>query len=178
MIKINLLPVRASKKRELGRQWLVLLALSVVAAVVGNYLWWNQEELALQAVRSRITKYEQDVATLNKIIGEVKNIKKEKAEMEQKLGVLKTLRDGRTGPVRVLDELTALLPQRVWLQSMEEGSGKVTFVGVGSSHEEVANFLKKLKSSKFFSAPVLKNTRQSGENKVDFSITCTVKYSA
>lgn len=178
MIKINLLPVRASKKRELGKQWLLLFALSVIAAVVGNYLWWNQEEFALQAVKTRITKYEQDVATLNKIIGEVKNIKKEKAEMEQKLGVLKKLRDGRTGPVRVLDELTAILPQRVWLMNMEEGGGNVSFAGIGSSHEEVANFLKKLKGSKFFMNPVLKTTKQVGENRVDFQITCHVKYSA
>jgi len=178
MIKINLLPVRASKKRELGRQWLVLFALALVASVVGNYLWWNQEEQALETVKTRITKYEQDVATLNKIIGEVKNIKKEKADMEQKLKTLSDLRAKRTGPVRVLDELTSILPQRVYLSSFEEGGGKVTFVGVGVNHEEVANFLKKLKGSKFFSEPVLKSDKQTGEAKVDFTISCNVKYSA
>ncbi len=36
MIRINLLPVRASKKREFGRQQLILLALILVIVGVGN----------------------------------------------------------------------------------------------------------------------------------------------
>lgn len=178
MIKINLLPVRASKKREVGKQWLAFFALTLVAAAIGNYFWWNDAQVRLEAINTRIKKYEEDVATLNKIIGEVKNIKKEKAEMEQKLGVLKKLRDGRVGPVRVLDELAGVIPQRVWITNMEEGGGTVTFAGSGASHEEVANFVKKLKTSKFFSNPILKSSRQVGEAKVDFTITCSVSYSA
>ena len=37
MIQINLLPVRASKKREYGRQQLILLGLLAVLAVIGNF---------------------------------------------------------------------------------------------------------------------------------------------
>ena len=38
MIRINLLPVRAAKKREMGRQILVLFAIVLAGAVVGNYM--------------------------------------------------------------------------------------------------------------------------------------------
>ena len=178
MIRINLLPVRASKKQEAGKQWLLLFALTLVGALVGNYFWWSQTDAKLELINARITKYQQEVATLNKIIGEVKNIKAEKKAMEDKLLVLKKLRDGRTGPVRVFDELATLIPQRVWLTNYEEGGGTVNFAGAGSSHEEVANFVKKLKSSKFFSNPQIKSQRQTGENKVEFNISGAVKYSA
>lgn len=176
MIRINLLPVRASKKREAGKQWLALFAVTFVAAVIGNYLWWNETEKNHDAIKSRIAQYERDVATLNKIIGEVKNIKAQKAEMEKKLDTLKKLRDGRTGPVRVMDELANIIPQRVWVANYEDAGGSVSMSGSAGNHEEVSTFLKKLKSSKFFSAPVLKYTRQAAENRVDFQITAGVRY--
>lgn len=178
MIRINLLPIRAAKKRELGRQWLVLFALMFIGSLVGNYFWWDHSQKTLSAIQARVTKYQQDLATLNKIIGEVKNIRAEKAEMEQKLGTLKKLRDGRTGPVRAMDELAQLLPEHVTLRAWEESGGKVTFTGWGASHEEIANFLKKLKTAQHFSDPQLKTARQSAEGRVDYVIVCAVNYSA
>ena len=38
MIRINLLPVRQVKKREMGRQILILAAVVVAAGLIGNYL--------------------------------------------------------------------------------------------------------------------------------------------
>jgi len=40
MIRINLLPVRAVKKREMGRQVLVLFAVVLLGAGLGNYFWY------------------------------------------------------------------------------------------------------------------------------------------
>jgi len=37
MIHINLLPVRAAKKREFGRQQLILFGLILVGGLLGNY---------------------------------------------------------------------------------------------------------------------------------------------
>src|SRR5205814_4154470 len=42
MIRINLLPVRAKKKREFGQQLLVLFVLVLVGGLIGNYLWYRQ----------------------------------------------------------------------------------------------------------------------------------------
>ena len=178
MIRINLLPVRASKKREAGKQWLALFVLVTVASLVGNYFWYSDAERRLTAINQRIVRYQKDVQTLNKIIGEVKNIKAEKKEMEDKLAILRKLRDGRTGPVRVLDELSNIIPQRLWVKSWDDNDGAVSIQGSAINHEEVSTFLKKLKASKFFSDPVLKFTRQTGEARVDFQITARVVYDA
>lgn len=178
MIRINLLPVRASKKREAGKQWLALFALVAVASLVGNYLWYSDAQRRLDAIKQRIARYEKDVKTLNQIIGEVKNIKEEKKAMEDKLAILKRLRDGRTGPVRVFDELSHIIPQRSWIKSWDDNNGSVTMTGSAINHEEVSVFLTKLKESKFFSNPVLKFTRQASEARVDFQISARVVYDA
>lgn len=179
MIKINLLPYRASKKRELGKQWIVLFSLTLAGTLLGNFFWMSETDKAVAALNARIKKTEEELATLNKIISEVKDIRQQKEAMTQKLDVLKKLRDGRTGPVRMLDELATVIPPNVWLQSMKEGGGRITFEGGARSHEDVANFMKKLKSSNLFSAPELRTARAEGDgNSVRFSISCAVKYSA
>ena len=64
MIRINLLPVRQSRKREAGKQWLALFALTFVAALVGNYFWWNATAQNVVAINERIATYERDVAKI------------------------------------------------------------------------------------------------------------------
>ena len=46
MIRINLLPVRAVKKRELGVQVLTLLTLVIVGTLIANYFWYDSRESA------------------------------------------------------------------------------------------------------------------------------------
>src|ERR1700730_12728238 len=108
MIRINLLPVRAAKKREFGRQQILLFALLIVLAGIGNYFWYAKVDSELVALDQRIASTRAEIAQLEKTIGEVKSIKEDKKALEDKLKILDTLKKGRTGPVKVLDELASV----------------------------------------------------------------------
>lgn len=112
MIRINLLPVRAVKKREMGRQVLVLFAVVLIGAGVANYLWYDDRQSELEAHQAGVASTKARIAELEKIIGEVKNINTRKAEVEKKLAVLDALRKGRSGPVRMMDALASATPRR------------------------------------------------------------------
>jgi type IV pilus assembly protein PilN len=178
MIRINLLPVRASKKRELGRQWIIFFGVLVLGTALGNYLWLSSTESKVADIRKIIAKNRTENAELEKIIGEVKDIKKEKDDIRQKLGVLNKLKAGRLGQVKVMDELSTIIPAHVWLTNWEETGGVVSIQGAGTSHEEVANFMRKLRESKYFENVTLKNDRMVSDHEYDFSISCNVKYTA
>jgi type IV pilus assembly protein PilN len=178
MIRINLLPVRASKKSASGRNWLIVLLLVLGASVGGNYVWLHQTDAKVEEVKERIARDRVENKKLEGVIGQVKDLKKAKDEMKQKLGVLNKLKEGRQGPVRMMDELSSIIPAHVWITSWEETGGGVIISGTGASHEEVAAFMKAMRQSKFFDAVTLKNDRQVKDNEVTFSITCNVKYSA
>src|SRR6516164_8364546 len=105
MIKINLLPVRAAKKREFGKQQLVLFALILVLAGILNFFWYSRVEGELTGLDRQIATTKTEIAQLEKTIGEVKSIKEDKKALEDKLKILDTLKKGRTGPVKVMDEL-------------------------------------------------------------------------
>lgn len=179
MIRINLLPVRISKKKEAGKQQLVFFALAIVFALVCNF-WWSRsrgEELASREDKVKRTRAE--IAQLEKIIGEVKNIKAEQQAVKDKLAILDKLKAGRQGPVRVLDELAGITPKRLWLRKLDEKSGAVTFDGSAATIDDVSAFLSALKRSPYFSVVELKKTSAKREGKyklVEFLITATVNY--
>lgn len=178
MIRINLLPVRAAKKKDLGLKQLVLLGLLVVGVLLGNYYWWSSVDTTLESTKNQVAKLEQDIAQLDRIIGEVNEISKQKKALEEKLAVLEKLRKGRTGPVRMLDELATIMPEKVWLSSFDEKGGSVTIKGGAMTNEDLADLMKALKKSPFFSEPSLKKSVQAGRQgaTVEFELTCTINY--
>lgn len=171
MIRINLLPIRAAKKRELGRQWLVLFALVAVGALVGNYMWLNKSKNSLKQVQIRVTRYQNDIKQLEKIIGEVKDIREAKAEIQRKLTVLRELKNRRVGPVRTMDELAELLPERVTLLDLNIKQSEIELTGFGTTHDEVAEFMLNLKESPYFGEARLGQARAVGPGRVQFNIT-------
>jgi type IV pilus assembly protein PilN len=146
MVRINLLPVRAVKKREIGRQILILFAVVFVGVGIGNYIWYDARNSVYQRNLHQIEATRAEITKLEKIIGEVNNISKRKKEVEEKLKVLDQLRKGRSGPVRVLDALATATPKKVWLNSFEEQNGQVKVTGSALSNDDVAEFMRGLQN--------------------------------
>jgi type IV pilus assembly protein PilN len=178
MIKINLLPVRAAKKREFGRQQIVLFALILVLAGIGNWFWYSKVNSELNQLDGQITRTKAEISQLEKTIGEVKSIKEDKKALEDKLKILDTLKKGRTGPVKVMDELATIIPQKVWINDYAEAGGSVTMVGQASSYEDLSAFSKKLKASTHFTNITIKTARQRADGTVDWTILCNASYAA
>jgi type IV pilus assembly protein PilN len=182
MVRINLLPVRVSKKKEAGKQQLALFAVLLVAGLLGNYLWASARASDLKARQAKLARTREEIAQLERIIGEVRNIKEAQQELQQKLDVLDKLKAGRSGPVRMLDELATITPRQLWLEKMEEKNGAVTFTGSALSIDDVSAFMGALKTSKYFKGVELRKTSAtkpaggSGERLVAFQITAGALY--
>jgi type IV pilus assembly protein PilN len=146
MIRINLLPVRVAKKREMGKQILVLFAAFIVAAMMGNYMWYSNRNAEFKANAANLAQVKNKIAELEKVIGEVSKINDRKLEVEKKLGVLDNLRKGRSGPVKMMDALASAMPKKLWLKNFVEERSGVKIAGSAISHDEVAEFMRGLGS--------------------------------
>jgi type IV pilus assembly protein PilN len=144
MIRINLLPVRVAKKREMGKQILVLFAIVLVGAIVGNAMWYKDRKDEFDENAKGIKQVQTKIEELKKVIGEVDKINERKAEVEKKLGVLDTLRKGRSGPVKMMDALASSIPKKLWLQGFTEEKSGVKLSGSAVSHDEVAELMSNL----------------------------------
>ena len=179
MIRINLLPVRVSKKKTAGKQQLLLFALVIVLGFIGNFLWASSRASELQAREAKVRSLREEIAQLDRIIGEVKNIKDQQAALREKLDTLQQLKANRSGPVRVLDALASITPKRLWLAKLEEKGGKITFDGTAATIDDVSEFMTALKQDPHFGGIELAKTAAKSEKGfecVDFSLTATLTY--
>ncbi len=179
MIRINLLPVRAAKKREFGKQQIVLFVLLLLLAAIGNFFWYNRVDSELTGLDRQIATTKAEIAQLEKTIGEVKSIKDDKKALEDKLKILDTLKKGRTGPVKVMDELATIIPNRAWLTEYTEQNGSVVMRGYAVTYEDLSAFAGRLKTSKYFANVTIKKASQKTQNgSVEWEIDCNANYSA
>jgi type IV pilus assembly protein PilN len=146
MIKINLLPVRQVKKREVSQQILVLYAVLLAAALGGNWYYNHGLGKTIERQQQEIRTTEASIKELEKVIGEVNFIKEREKELKDKLAVLEELRKGRNGPVRILDALATATPAKVWFTNFDEKGGLVKLTGTATSHDDVADLMRQLKS--------------------------------
>jgi type IV pilus assembly protein PilN len=178
MIKINLLPVRAAKKKESARQQLSILLLSVIAVVVIALGVYSFTLAKISTAQDEISKSEQEIKSLKEKIGEINNIKKFQEEVRKKLGILDQLRQNKTGPATRMAKLSDAVPEKVWLTKYTENGINISIAGIAFNEELIAEFMRNLQGSNEFQNVELLVSEQMDikDFKVKkFEITCSLK---
>ncbi|NCP02326.1 MAG: PilN domain-containing protein [Deltaproteobacteria bacterium] len=175
MIKINLLPVRAAQKKERVRAQMSILVLSLVAVSLACGAEYYRMSSSLDAKRREIAAVDAQVNQLKKEIGEVSRYKKEQEALQKKLEVLQVLKDGRSGPVHLLDELNRALPDKVWLTSYSINGAAANLNGIAVNEDAVASFMERLGASPYYTGVELKGISQLVQNGIKlqkFTLAC------
>lgn len=147
MIKINLLPIKAARKREYVKQQLILFAVLLAGTFVGLYLWYSSMASKIDNEKKEIGHIKQQIEQYRTAIGKVEEYKGLEAKLKQKLVIIEDLIKGKTGPVRVLDKLSQVIPKQVWLLSWKESGGNVKVSGEALTNKHVAEFMTALKEA-------------------------------
>jgi len=174
MIRINLLPVRAAQKKEKLISQIVILVGAIVVVGLGCFAVQSLLVSKIDNVRTEITNAENEINQLNKKIGEVNKIKQLTAELDEKKKVLENLEASRSGPVKILDELSNVIPDKVWIDSFQLSSGSIALRGQGTTEEIIAVFLRDLEDSPYFQGVELGSVKR-GKQGNDFDLTCRVE---
>ncbi len=177
MITTNLLPVREAKKKETERKQAFVLG----AVLAGTFLVIAAVHIAMTTrvarVRGQIASTQTEIDKLQKVIGDVENFKKDKAEIERKLAVIHTLEANRGGPVHLLDELASRLPEKIWLTTLTEEGGVLTLEGLSIDNETIATYMTRLAQSPYLTNIELQRSelQEGGSVKLnEFTIRCGV----
>jgi type IV pilus assembly protein PilN len=150
VIRINLLPVREARRKNEARQQLVMLAASVIGAMLVCGVAHNVIRGRISDALARTKTLEAQLAQYKPQQEQVDAFKAKKAEIEQKLSVIERLERSRSGPVHILDELASRIPERVWLTNLNANNGQVELAGMSLDNELIALFLTALNDSPYF----------------------------
>lgn len=175
MIKINLLPVRATKKKESAKQQAYIFVIALAAYVGLGFLLYSYEMIKIKTTKEDINRSTQEVQRLKTVIGEIDNIKKLKEEVKKKLDILNRLRKEKTGPAIRLAKLSEATPEKVWLTRYSENGNQVSISGVAFNEDLIANYMRNLQASDDFTNVELLVSEQvelSGVKLKRFDISC------
>jgi type IV pilus assembly protein PilN len=171
MIKINLLSegkrqvaVRKGKQpsqllqgRDLG-PWLLVVGAVLGLLVLG--LWWwlldgerKQKDVEIAAAQKRVDE-------LAEVIKEVDDYKRNKAELERKIGVINDLKANQRGPVRIMDDVSRALPELLWLDRMTVAESSIEIEGRSFNQNAVASFMDNLDNFPELEEPNLKDLQE------------------
>jgi len=150
MIRINLLPVRAARRRDAAARHLLVFSVGLVCLITAGVVMYLSDSNKLSDVLRANDVLRSDIEDLKKIIGEVDEYKAEERALAKKLGIIEDLRAKKTGPVRMLDRVASDIPDKLWLTELEEKEQKVTLKGVSINNEVIATFMSRLEDSPLF----------------------------
>lgn len=211
MIKINLLPVKAAKRREQGQKQLLAGVVIFSATLVAIIIFHGTQVSAINAMREHNQQLSKDIAKLKAEIGDYDVIKAQRDELIRQRDAIKRLQANRSGPTYMMRELSDILTpgkgptfnkeqyeeaikrnpnagfnpnwdtRRAWLISYAESNHSVKLRGGAKSDEDMAEFLKRLKVSAFFSDVYWQSTKPELDSKlgvsyVTFDVTLRVNY--
>lgn len=179
MIKINLLPYREAAKKENLRQQISILSGTLVfflLIILAVHLYFST---LISGMETKIQEAEARLVVLNKKVGDIEGFKRDKKELEQKLGVINSLERNRLFPVHVLDELNLLVPSKeAWLEKITQKGQDLRIEGVARDNGTVARFMKSVEKAGFAQSVELVNSREkelAGVKFQQFILTCVMK---
>ena len=177
MIRINLLPFRAARKKENIRRQVSIFILSLILVLLGlfgfnHYLGSQIDDLndEIKIANTELNKY-------NEINKEIAKIKKTLENLKKKMDVINTLELSRHAPVRLMETLTkTIIAKRMWFTRLEDDEKSVKIDGVALDNKTVADFMVRLQGCGLFKTVNLKTLKHKefeGNNLKEFKVTCT-----
>ncbi|MDY6973624.1 MAG: PilN domain-containing protein [Thermodesulfobacteriota bacterium] len=178
MIRINLLPFRAARKKENVRRQIsiYLLSVALLLALCG-YTWWDKKT-ELARLKAEKIQLKNELDSYSEATKKIEALKKKIKQVRAKLDVIQGLEKNKTGPVLLLDELATAVPAgKLWLNSVKEGKGILSLSGTAMDNDTVALFMTNLEMAEHINSVDLKSTRLSSSEDQDvteFGLSCKV----
>ena len=181
MMRINLLPHRAQKRK--ARQ-IQLIAFSVIALVLGALVvgfvhTYINTEISYQERRNQYLKQQTDV--LDKQIAEIKKLREQTESLLARKTVVENLQTTRSDVVHLMDQMLRILPDRVYLKSIKQTGIKINLLGYAQSNARVSTLMRAIDSSPWLELPTLVEIHASTANGArvsEFTLNFSLKKQA
>lgn len=179
MIRINLLPFRAARKKENIRRQISIFVLSFGLVLIVLFYYNIHLGGKIKRLKTAVEETKQEVAKYKKITDKIEDIKKKLAVLEKKTDVIQKLERNRFEPVELLDTMsTKIIAKRMWFTSLTDKSDTISINGVALDNKTVADFMTRLEGTGLFSTVQLKSISKQlikTSNLKKFQIVCSKK---
>jgi type IV pilus assembly protein PilN len=177
MIKVNLVPgeilAKARQRQLILQAGLVGVVLAVVIVLVSLVHWSG-----LYRLQNEISYKQSDLKRLGPIVAQVEDLEKESDAVSARLGVIKSLLQGRAYYPLFMSEFVRTVPAGVKVTSLSTsgpngGALKLAIGALADTNDDVANWMRALEKSGRFANVELGPVNASGRQ---YSFTIVTAY--
>lgn len=145
-------PASAGAPRDINNVLLVGLLVAGLL-VAGGY--WFLKSRELSSKQDEAVERRDEAQQLESIIAEVEQFQARKDSLEKRISLINDLKQRQKGPVRIMDKISQLLPDLVWLTSMTFSGNQVAMQGKALNPTAIANYVENIKGDPTFEEPVV-----------------------
>ncbi len=165
MAKINLLPWREERRKELLNGFLVMLGLvALFAALTVGIVHFYHSQL-IERQNTRIGYIDKRIKEVDKKITEIKELEKQKESLLSRMRAIESLQRDRPLIVHLFDELVRSLPEGLSIVNLRQEGPKVTITGEAQSNARVSSFMRKIEQSEWIKGAKLKVIKESNKGE-------------
>ena len=179
MIRINLLPTEEVERAADQRQQIATVGLVVAVSVLALVVVHSVQAARTARANHRLTQVREELEAITGPYQELVKIQAQQKELEEKLKVITQLEARSGGPVKVMSDLSGAMPDKLWLTEFNEAAGTVKMSGYSVDEQTIADFLRRLGSSSYFTGVDLEETTQVTQENVKqkkFTLKAQVNY--
>lgn len=177
MAKINLLPWRQEYRAQKQKEFQQVAALVVMAAGFSVFLWMKTVDGQISNQNERNQLLQTEITALNKQVQEIKDLKKRRQQLIDRMRVIQELQGNRPLAVRYFDEMVRAAPEGLWLTNLKRSGRTMQVAGVAESNNRVSSFMRNLDQSEWYESPNLTGVTakpEFGEQASAFQMTVNV----
>lgn len=155
MIRINLLPHRAEKRKA---QQIQFIAFSVIAVILGAVIVGLVHVTLLAQIDYQVRRNEylnKEIVILDKQIDEIKKLREQTKSLLARKTVVENLQTTRADVVHLMDQMLRILPEGVYLKSIKQTGSKISLIGYAQSNARVSTLMRSIEDSPWLESPVL-----------------------
>ncbi|MEK6750233.1 MAG: PilN domain-containing protein [Pseudomonadota bacterium] len=155
MARINLLPWRETARKQRELEFYVLLGLAAAGSIL--FLLYLQMRIGVQieTQAKRNDFLSAQISLVDKDIGEIGNLEKDKEKLMARMGIIQQLQTSRAAIVHLLETLVKTLPDGARFIKIGLQGNTVELVGVADGHGRVSAFMRNLEKSGWVRTPEL-----------------------
>ena len=186
-IKVDLL---TTERKKFGFDIVIALMILLIAGSAVGCVWWGQQlEEKANKKQEEVKALQAQLKTAEDGLGNIAGLRKKVSDLKANINTVKTL---KLDPVRysnLLDELSSLLPNNMWVSSISVDTQRHTLTMSGLAAEQpgvrpvesISGFMKSVAKSKYFKNATISSTTRGSitvakNNYTSYSFNIELEY--
>lgn len=174
---INLLPWRDEAREERKQQFLRMVAgVAILAGLIG-FVWISVQTAAVEGQSAVNKQLQAGIAELDEEIQGIQQLKDDKADMLDRMQVIKGLQGNRPEIVKLFNQFVQVLPEGTYVSRIEALGATLSVEGKTESNQRISSFMRSMDQTGKFSDPNLTTVnadRELGDQGSSFEMTATI----